>query len=775
MRLISFPLAVCCMVVFGCGRNSVPPAIPTDSVIEKKIDSLIRKMTLEEKIGQMTEITVGVVTDKSGISLSEEMLDTVIGKYKVGSILNIPFGVGQPKEVFAGVVRRIQEKSLDVIGIPCIYGLDQIHGASYTQGATFFPQGINMAATFNRGLAKRGGEITAYETRACLIPWTYAPVMDLGRDPRWPRMWESYGEDPYLNAEMAVSVVQGLQGEDPNHIGPYNIASCIKHYMGYGVPVSGKDRTPAVIAPNDLREKYFAPFKECIDAGALTLMVNSASINGIPCHCNRELLTGWLKEDLNWDGMIVTDWNDINNLYIRDKVAVSKKDAVRLAINAGIDMAMVPSELQFCIDLKELVQEGAVPMSRIDDAVRRVLRVKFRLGLFDNPFWDLSAYEKFGSDEFADVAREAACESMVLLKNDKDILPLGENVKILLTGPNADAMRCLNGGWSYSWQGDRADEFATGYNTIREALCNRFGRNNVIYEPGVTYAPAYNDNWQEENPPEIYKAVGAASEADVIVACIGENSYCETPGNMNDLNLSENQKNLVRELSRTGKPVILILNQGRPRIISDIEGLADAVVNIMLPGNYGGDALAGLLSGDSNFSGKQPFTYPRYVHSFSTYDYKPSENVGTMAGEYNYDANVYVQWNFGYGLSYTDFEYSELKVDKTEFTAGDTLNFEVTVSNVGKRYGKESVLLYSSDLYASITPDVMRLRGFEKIALEPGTSGTVRFSVPATSLAFVGADGKWRLEKGSFRISVGSLSLEVECIEDHIWKEPNIN
>ena len=393
MRLIAISVAACSLFVYGCSGNSVPPAIPSDHVIEEKIDSLIRKMTLEEKIGQMTEITVGVVTDKSGTALSEEMLDTVIGKYKVGSILNIPFGVGQPKEVFAGVVRRIQEKSIEETGIPCIYGLDQIHGASYTQGATFFPQGINMAATFNRGLARRSGEITAYETRACLVPWTYAPVMDLGRDPRWPRMWESYGEDSYLNAEMAVSVVKGLQGEDPNHVGPYHIASCIKHYMGYGVPVSGKDRTPAVIAPHDLREKYFAPFKECIDAGALTLMVNSASINGIPCHCNRELLTGWLKEDLNWDGMIVTDWNDINNLYTRDKVAVSKKDAVRLAVNAGIDMAMVPSELQFCIDLKELVQEGAVPMSRIDDAVRRVLRLKFRLGLFDNPFWDLSAYE----------------------------------------------------------------------------------------------------------------------------------------------------------------------------------------------------------------------------------------------------------------------------------------------------------------------------------------------------------------------------------------------
>lgn len=767
-------IAIALAVSACCGTGNTPAAISSDDRIEKKIDSILSDMTLEEKIGQMTQLTIGVITDSTGYALSEEMLDTVIGKYKVGSILNAVGNVSQPREVYADVIRRIQEKSLESTGIPCIYGLDQIHGASYVAGATFFPQGINMAASFNRELSRRGGEVTAYESRAALVPWTFSPTMDLGRDTRWSRLWESYGEDPYLSSEMATAAVEGMQGDDPGHIDKYHIATCIKHYLGYGVPVSGQDRTPAIIAENDLREKFFAPFKECIQAGALSLMVNSASINGVPCHCNKELLTGWVKEDLNWDGMIVTDWNDINNLYYRERVASSKKDAVRLAINAGIDMAMVPSELQFCRDLKELVEEGAVPMSRIDDAVRRVLRLKFRIGLFEEPVWDISAYDKFCSEEFAADALQAAVESMVLLKNSNDILPLEKGTKILLTGPNADAMRCLNGGWSYSWQGDRADEFAASYNTIKEALYHKFGRSNVIYEPGVQYAPAHNDNWQEETVPGIGKAVRAAAGADVIIACVGENSYCETPGNMKDLNLSENQKNLVKALARTGKPLILVLNGGRPRIINDIEPLSDAVVDIMLPGNHGGDALAELLAGNSNFSGKLPFTYPKYVHAMSTYDHKPSEKVGTMAGEYNYSADVHVQWTFGYGLSYTTFEYSDLKVDKTSFGPDDILNFEVTVKNTGDRAGKESVLLYSEDLVASIIPDVRRLRAFEKIELEPGVSATVEFAIPASDLAFVGADGKWRLESGDFKIYCGSENLSIRCTEDKIWKSPNI-
>lgn len=771
--------AMASVVCAGClsGMAQSLPAIPSDPVIEANIQEWLKKMTLEEKIGQMCEITVDVVTDfpgsKEGFKLSEAMLDTVIGKYKVGSILNVPLSVAQKKEVWAEAIRKIQEKSMKEIGIPCIYGVDQIHGTTYTLDGTLFPQGVNMGASFNRELVRRGAEISAYETKAGCIPWTYAPVVDLGRDPRWPRMWENYGEDCYVNAEMGVAAVKGFQGEDPNHIGEYRVAACMKHYMGYGVPVSGKDRTPSSISRSDLREKHFAPFLAAVKAGALSVMVNSGVDNGMPFHANRELLTEWLKEDLNWDGMIVTDWADINNLCTRDHIAATKKEAVKIAINAGIDMSMVPYEVSFCDYLKELVQEGEVPMSRIDDAVARVLRLKYRLGLFEHPYWDIRKYDKFGSAEFAAEALQAAEESEVLLKNEGGILPLRKGTKILLAGPNANSMRCLNGGWSYSWQGHRADEFAGAYHTIYEALCDKFGTQNIVYEPGVTYAPYKNDNWWEENEPEIDKAVKAAAGVDVIVACIGENSYCETPGNMNDLTLSANQRNLVKALAGTGKPVVLILNQGRPRIINDIVPLAKAVVNVMLPGNYGGDALANLLSGDANFSAKMPFTYPKYVNMLPNYDYKSCENMGQMGGNYNYDAVMDVQWPFGYGLSYTTYAYSNLRVDRTEFVASDELVFSVDVTNTGKVEGKESVLLYSKDVVASSTPDNIRLRNFEKIALKPGETKTVTMKLKGSDLAFVGYDGKWRLEKGDFIIKCGDQQLDIRCQETKVWETPN--
>ena len=772
-------LAMASMVCAGslAGMAQPAPAISADPVIEAHIQEWLKKMTLEEKIGQMCEITVDVVTDfpgsKDGFKLSEAMLDTVIGKYKVGSILNVPLSVAQKKEVWAAAIKQIQEKSMKEIGIPCIYGVDQIHGTTYTLDGTLFPQGVNMGATFNRSLVRRGAEISAYETKAGCIPWTYAPVVDLGRDPRWPRMWENYGEDCYVNAEMGVEAVKGFQGDDPNHIGEYNVAACMKHYMGYGVPVSGKDRTPSSISRSDMREKHFAPFLAAVRAGALSVMVNSGVDNGMPFHANRELLTEWLKEDLNWDGMIVTDWADINNLCTRDHIAATKKEAVKIAINAGIDMSMVPYEVSFCDYLKELVQEGEVPMSRIDDAVARVLRLKYRLGLFENPYWDIKKYDKFGSKEFAAEALQAAEESEVLLKNEGNILPLAKGTKILLAGPNANSMRCLNGGWSYSWQGHRADEFAGAYNTIYEALCNKYGKENIIYEPGVTYAPYKKDNWWEENQPEIEKSVAAASRADVIIACIGENSYCETPGNLSNLTMSENQRNLVKALAATGKPVILILNQGRPRIINDIVPLAKAVINVMLPGNYGGDALANLLAGDANFSGKMPFTYPKYINVLANYDYKPCENMGQMGGNYNYDSVMDVQWNFGDGLSYTTYNYSNLKIDKTSFTADDVLTVSVDVTNTGKVAGKESVLLYSKDLVASSTPDNIRLRNFEKVALNPGETKTVTMQLKGSDLAFVGYDGKWRLEKGDFTIKCGGQTLDINCTETKVWDTPN--
>ena len=727
-------------------------------------------MTLEEKVGQMTQLNATAVAN--GVELTEAGI-LAIRDYKIGSVLNAPGDVARTPEVYDEFITEINSLSIEATGIPTIYGLDHIHGVTYVAGGTLFPQEVGIAASFNREHAYNMGKVTAYESRAANVPWTFSPTMDLGRNPAWSRMWESFGEDTYVNAEMAVAELKGMQGDDPNHVGPNNIAACIKHFMGYGVPVTGQDRTPASIAASELREKHFEPFKEAIQAGALSLMVNSASNNGMPFHCNAELLTKWVKEDLNWDGMIVTDWADINNLYTRERVAATQKEAVKLAINAGIDMSMVPYDCTFATDLKALVEEGEVPMSRVDDAVRRILRLKLRLGLFDQPDTRLADYPEFGGEAHAKLAYEAALESQVLLKNN-GILPLKKDLKILLTGPNANSMRTLNGGWSYTWQGHGASrpEFTGKYNTIYEALSQKF--ENITYVPGVEYHLDGTD-WQYDENTGIKEAVKAARKSDVIIACIGENSYCETPGNDVDMNLSANQKELVNALAATGRPVILVLNEGRPRIINDIEPLATAVVDVLLPGNYGGDALAALLCGEENFSGKLPFTYPKYVNKFAVYDYKPSENQATMSGTYNYNAVMDVQWPFGHGMSYTVYEYSDMTVSTDKFGADDVIKVKVDVTNVGPVAGKESVLLFSTDLYASSIPDVRRLRAFEKVELESGETKTVEFELSAKDLAFVNYYGKWTLEEGDFILSVGNESCELTCTETVVWDEPNID
>ena len=775
-------LAAWTLLGIGAYAQSLKPAIPRDEKIETKIEKTLAKMNLDEKIGQMLELNLDVMgkmaiennsegTPTPVWKLNEAMLDTCISKWKVGSILNAPGTRAHTVEQWQKWIRLIQEKSMKYLGIPDIYGLDQNHGVTYTQGGILFPQPINLAASFNTELAKTGAEITAYESRAANCPWVYNPVVDLGRDARWPRVWESFGEDAIVNAKMVVAEIQGYQGDDPNHIDRFHVGTCTKHYFAYGAPWTGKDRTPAYVSPQMLREKYFEPFKQAALAGSLTMMVNSASINGVPVHASYEYLTKWLKEDLNWDGMIVTDWADINNLYTREKVAKDKKDAIRIAINAGIDMSMDPYSVEFCQLLKELVQEGKVSMDRIDDAVRRILRVKYRLGLFDEPNTGGKGFEKFGCKEWADASLRAAEESEVLLKND-GILPLAKGKKILLTGPNANQMRCLHGGWSYTWQGSRAEDLTEKYNTIYEALCNKYGKDNIMLEQGVTYNE--NGQYYEEHEPQIDKAVAAAAQADIIIAAIGENSYTETPGNLTDLWLSENQRNLVKALAKTGKPIILVLNEGRPRLIADIVPLANAVVDILIPGNYGADALANLLAGDANFSAKLPYTYPREINSLNTYDYKVSEEVGTMAGAYNYDAKVSLQWPFGYGMSYTTYEYSNLKVDKAKFTADDMLTITVDVKNTGSRAGKEAVLLYSSDLIASVVPDNKRLRDFTKVELQPGEVKTVTFQLPAKALAFVGADGRWTLEEGDFELKIGKLVQPILCTQTKVWDEPNI-
>lgn len=767
-----FLAVVCCCSAWAAAQTA-KPAIPRDEQLEAKVEKTLAKMTLDEKIGQMLELNLDIMGtyDASGKwKLNETMLDTCISKYKVGSLLNAPGTRAATVEQWQEWIRLIQKKSMKHIGIPDVFGLDHNHGVTYTQGGTLFPQPINIAASFNTELARTGAQVTAYESRAANCPWVYNPVTDLGRDPRWSRIWESFGEDPIVNARMAEAEIMGYQGNDHNHLSRYNVATSLKHYMGYGAPFTGKDRTPAYIAPNVLREKYFEPFKAAVQAGALTIMVNSSSINGVPVHASYEYLTQWLKKDLNWDGMIVTDWADINSLFTRERVAKDKKDAIRIAINAGIDMSMDPYSVEFCILLKQLVNEGKVSQERIDDAVRRILRLKYRIGLFDEPNTGGKGYEKFGSQEHADMALRSAEETEILLKNE-GVLPLAKGKKILLTGPNANQMRCLNGGWSYTWQGSKAEDLEEKYNTIYEALCNKYGQENVILDQGVTY----NEKGQywEENEPQIEKAVAAAAQADVIIACVGENSYCETPGNLTDLWMSENQRNLVKALAKTGKPIVLVLNEGRPRLIADIEPLAKAIVHIMLPGNYGGDALANLLAGDANFSAKLPYTYPKEINSLANYDYKVSEEVGTMAGAYNYDAKVSLQWPFGYGLSYTTFEYANLKVDKANFTADDTLTVTVDVKNTGSRAGKESVLLYSSDLIASIVPDNKRLRCFTKISLEPGETKTVTFTLPAKDLAFVGADGRWTLEEGDFLLRVARLTAPTTCTKTKVWNTPN--
>ena len=830
MKKSFLTLAVGALALASCQNSSAPkvaPAIPQDPQIEKNVQEWIKKMTLDEKVGQMLELNLdlmGSVTvqgeakiDRKKLkevlsqfgnssaeqiaemmaksdeeinsilggygldiydsnvvrewTLNEAALDSMIGKWKIGSILNAP-GHALTPEHWQQIIPKIQELSMKYIGIPCIYGLDNNHGTTYVAGGTFFPQNINVAASFNTDLAFTSSEICAYESRTADCPWVYNPTIDLGRDPRWSRIWESYGEDAIVGSRMVEAAVLGYQGPDNNHIDGNHVATSVKHYFSYGAPWSGKDRTPAYVSPQMLREKYFEPFKNAIKAGAMTIMVNSASINGVPVHASAEYLTKWLKEDLNWDGMIITDWADINNLFSREKVAKDKKDAIRIAINAGIDMSMDPYSVDFCVLLKELVEEGQVPMSRIDDAVSRILRLKYRLGLFDAPDTKMEDHPKFGCAEFAEVSLHAAEETEVLLKNEDNILPIAQGKRILVTGPNANQIRCLNGGWSYTWQGTDDPKYTEPYNTIYEAMVNKFGAKNVILEQGVTYNEkgAY---WSE-NEPQIAKAVAAAAKADVIVACIGENSYCETVGNLIDLTLSENQRNLVKALAKTGKPIVMIINGGRPRLLSDIEPLAKAVVDILLPGNYGGDALANLLAGDVNFSAKMPYTYPKEINSLINYDFKVSEQVSTMAGAYDYDAKVTQQWPFGFGLSYTTYEYSNLKAEKTEFKDGDQLTFTVDVTNTGNMAGKEPVLLYSSDLVASIVPDSRRLRAFQKIELQPGETKTVTFTLAAKELAFVGADAGWILEAGEFAITVGGQAVTINCTETKKYTTPNI-
>lgn len=740
---------------------------------QAKAEALLKKMTIEEKVGQMAQITLDVVGKGKGryesdepFGLDDKELQRVLVKYHVGSILNTSNNRARTPQVWYNIISKIQNVAMKQTPnkIPVIYGVDEIHGATYTVGATMFPQQIGQAATFNRSLVKNGASITAYETRASSIPWNFAPLLDVGSDPRFPRQWESFGEDPYLIKELGVAAVKGYEGEDGKVSHPEKVASSIKHFLGYQVSVSGKDRTPAFISDQALREYHLPPFKAAIDAGAKTIMINSGIINGVPVHANYHILTELLKEELNFKGLVVTDWGDIENLYKRDRIAKDDKEAIMLAINAGIDMSMIAYNYEtFCDNLLALVKEGKVKESRIDDAVRRILWVKYELNLFEKPTTNPKDYPKFGSKEFENAAYQTAAESITLLKNTDQILPLAKGTKILVAGPNANSMRTLNGAWTYSWQGEKVEEFAAKYNTILKALQNKAGKENVTYFPGVSYK--MDGKYYEDYADKMDETIAAAKDADLIVLCLGENSYTESPGNMNDLYLSDLQTELAQKLAATGKKVILVLNEGRPRVISKFEKKMSAVVQTYLPGNFGGDALADVLYGVVNPSGKLPYTYPQFPNALFTYYHKPSENKGTTEGVYNYDADYNPQYVFGAGLSYTTFKYDQLKLSSNTLKKGETLTVTVNVSNTGKVAGKESVLLFTSDLYATlITPDVKRLRGFEKIDLKAGETKTVIFKIQPEDLAFINTESKAITEEGEFTLQIADQKINFNYI-----------
>jgi beta-glucosidase len=713
-------------------------AAPT--IIDKKVDALIAKMTLEEKVGQMTEVTSDVVskTNVPDHQLDAEKLKEAIMKYHVGSILNVS-GHAYDRAHWYEVISTIQKAAdKDRLKIPVIYGIDAIHGVTYTTGSTLFPQEIAMAATFNRDIAHKAGEITAYETRASYIPWNYSPVLDLGKSPLWPRIYETFGEDPYLVKTMGAAIIKGYQGNDVGD--KYHVAACMKHYLGYSFPLSGKDRTPAWIPDRYMREYFLPSFTEAVKAGAKTLMINSGEINGVPVHASKYLLTDVLRGELHFEGVAVTDWRDIQYLHDRHHIAATQKDAVMIAVNAGVDMSMVPYDYTFFTYLVELVKEGKVPMSRINEAVHRILKVKYELNLFDRPVGNPEDYPKFGSEEYRQVSVQAANEAITLLKNNNHILPLKKDMKVLVTGPTANTMRSLDGGWSYTWQGDESDKFAAGKNTILEAIQQKIGKDNVSYQAGAAFDSLQN----------IDETIKAAKKADAIVLCLGELSYTENVGNIDDLNLPAAQIQLAQALAKTGKPVILVLAEGRPRVVTDAESLSAATVMAYLPGNEGGDAIAGVLFGDVNPSGRLPITYPRYTNSLNNYYRKNLEN-GNPDDKHGYNP----LYEFGYGLSYTTFSYNNLHISKPELKDNEALTVTVDVKNTGAIEGKESVLLYTSQSYASISPDTRRLRAYDKILLKPGETKTVSFKITPKDLAFVNDVSKTVTEAGEFKIQIG--------------------
>ena len=751
------------LLIFSCTNQTLK------SDIDLKVDKLISKMTLREKVGQMTQINLTVIAKGPSkwassfpMEIDEKKANKALVDFKVGSVLNTINNTAQKPSVWFENISKIQEISMgkNPLSIPVIYGIDAIHGTTYTDGATMFPQQITTAASWNPENAYNMALVCAYETRASGIPWNFSPVLDLGIDPRFSRQFESFGEDPLLVERFGVEMIKGYQGLNNDISNKFNVAACMKHFVGYHATISGKDRTPAYIPDNVLSEYHIEPFKKAIEAGAKTIMINSGLINGVPVHADYNIMINVLRKKLGFEGVILTDWEDIRKLHDRDKVAKNQREAIKIAINAGIDMSMVPYEYEhFVKNLISLVEEGEVSMGRIDDAVKRILKLKFELDLFENPVTNYNDYDDFGSKKHHQLAYKSASESITLLKNNEDILPITGNPKILVVGPNGNNMRTLNGAWTYSWQGDLVDRFAGDYNTIFESVRDTYGRNNVKYVSGVSYNK--NGNYYDMIEENIGEAVKEGRKSDYIILCLGENTYTEKPGDLNDLNIHHLQRKLAIELSKTGKPIILILNLGRPRLISDIEPLMNAVVNVYLPGNFGADALADILSGKVNPSGKLPYTYPLYPNSLLPYYYKPSEVQNNAQGAYNYVGEVNNLYDFGFGLSYSDFEYSNFLITEDTLSSSDTLNVEVFVTNDSDIDGYETIQLYSSDLYASITPDIKRLRDFKKILIKSGETKRILFNIPISELSFYNKDNMEVLEEGRFKISINNLSKEI--------------
>jgi beta-glucosidase len=728
-------LLLVCLLIGS--MTAVAQTIVTKAVqLDQKLQTLLKSMTTEEKVGQMTQVVIDVVSKGTATGLQHELdpakLENAILKHNVGSILNVN-GEAYSLVHWRDVINQIQDVAdRSRLKIPIIYGIDSIHGATYTRGATLFPQAIAMAATWNPSLATRAGEVAAVQTRASGIPWSFYPVLDIGRMPLWPRFWETYGEDVLLATEMGKAYIAGMQGNDIAD--PDRVLACLKHSAGYSAPKNGQDRTPASIDERELRQYYLPMFEAGVKAGVLTVMVNSGEINGVPGHANYHLLTDILKRDWGFQGFVVSDWEDIKRLYTRDHIADSPKEAVRKAVMAGVDMSMVPMDFSFYELLLQCVKDGSVPMSRIDDAVRRILRVKMLAGLFEQSRPISNMAGRFNEPSFEDANLNAAREAITLLKNKNNILPLRKGSGVLVTGPNANLLSVMNGGWTITWQGDKEDAYPTDKLTIERAI-EKTNLGNTIYLP----------------PTDIPELLAAAQKADVIVVALGEKAYCETPGNIGDLTIDADQRHLVAELAKTGKPIVTVLTQGRPRVLDNIAEQSDAIVMAYLPGMEGGRAIAEILFGETNPSGKLPFTYPRHPNGFTTYDYKYMENL-----EGN---KVNPQWEFGYGLSYTTFQYSNLKLSSETLANSGTLTVSVDVKNTGERTGREVVQLYVSDLYRSnISPPNKELKGFRKIDLRPGESQTVSFALKSSDLAFVAQNLKWVTEPGKFGVRIASLT-----------------